>query len=555
MTEQRRLHVDAFWAAQGLDAIERAIVGDLAGVRGPETAAVGGDVQADLFFLYGTPRPRALELTASTRRAFAEFVAAHGVEALLEHDDPEVLGAPWEGTTAAGHLVRTNADVLIAALRAGKKVPVGIHELALAIKAGVDRAVFMELADASADDLATVWWNGVTLAKVAAIHGRPNILRALLERGVTFGEARWETGSGEESLSVLDHLASLAAPPERMADVAAQIIALGEQPYLPSTLTTLQAWLPDTPAVALHPRAAFAMQTSRIAEAARNLAALHREWTAKIENAAGVEQRCGEVLLAQSGTAHGTVDSSSLSAKTRHETLFDLRNQRLWEQLEQQAALEPGAEVPDDLASVSEQLIDLLTAARWEDTLELVDGSQFSREAYSTLVTIALGSSSAPPDVVLALVQRSGEALPSDAVLSVAGNSRSDREALVRNLEAFGMDLRHVDAEGRNALSVLAGRNVAEPGALALGAYLLERGVAVKPEGSGFDPLDILLKKLVDYPVFPIDAEQRARLARMLIDNGAPIEASHLELASALARANERVYQQLLAAVPELRAG
>ena len=83
------------------------------------------------------------------------------------------------------------------------------------------------------------------------------------------------------------------------------------------------------------------------------------------------------------------------------------------------------------------------------------------------------------------------------------------------------------DAEGRNALSVLAGQNVAEPGALALGAYLLERGVAVKPEGLGFDPLDILLKKLVDYPVFPIDAEQRARLARMLIDNGAPIEASH----------------------------
>ena len=437
MTEQRRLHVDAFWAAQGLDAIERAIVGDLAGVRGPKTAALGGDVPADFFWLFAAPRPRALELTASTRRAFAEFVAAHGVEALLEHDDPQVLGAPWEGTTVAGHLVRTNADVLIAALRAGKKVPVGIHELALAIKAGVDRADFMELADASADDLATVWWNGVTLAKVAAIHGRPNILRALLERGVTFGEARWETRSGEESLSVLDHLASLAAPPERMADVAAQIIALGEQPYLPSTLTTLQAWLPDTPAVALHPRAAFAMQTSRIAEAARNLAALHREWTAKIENAAGVEQRCGEVLLAQSGTAHGTVDSSSLSAKTRHETLFDLRNQRFWEQLEQLAALEPSPEMRDDLVSVSEQLIDLLTAARWEDILELVDGSQFSREAYSTLVTVALGSPTAPPDVVLALVQRSGEALPSDAVLSVAGNSRSDREALVRNLAAI----------------------------------------------------------------------------------------------------------------------
>ena len=81
-----------------------------------------------------------------------------------------------------------------------------------------------------------------------------------------------------------------------------------------------------------------------------------------------------------------------------------------------------------------------------------------------------------------------------------------------------------------------------------LAAYLASHSVAVKPRPFGLDPLDRILIELAAGPNVP----GRIRFARFLIDHGAPVESSHLELAAQLYRADERAYRRLVELVPEL---
>ena len=122
--------------------------------------------------------------------------------------------------------------------------------------------------------------------------------------------------------------------------------------------------------------------------------------------------------------------------------------------------------------------------------------------------------------------------------------------AVAEALEPFGFDVHHVDAQGRNAFHILAGESLEKEGSWRLAEYLADRHVSVKPSAFGLDPLDRVLTKLLDSPRW--GSRDRIRFARFLIDHGAPVESSHLELAESIARANEDTYRRLVGVVPEI---
>ena len=109
----------------------------------------------------------------------------------------------------------------------------GAREVAKAIEHGVTPEVLTQLLEVSGvDPDVTCRFNGANLAKTAAIHGKPELLRVLLERGAN---------PTNGNRSVLDDLALVM--PERddgtYADVVQQLMSAGDLPYMPSTLDTL----------------------------------------------------------------------------------------------------------------------------------------------------------------------------------------------------------------------------------------------------------------------------------------------------------------------------
>ena len=541
MAEQRRLHIQSVLKEAG-GPLERALAADIAGYRPETTSVLDNGLPASMFWAYSAPNPLGeRELSAAERRRLKGVLRSGGIEALAALDDAELLSARWYDTTLTGHLIAEHGEALYGALPTlGGRLPVGAHELAIAIEEGVALADFKTLLDEANVDLATTWRDGANLAKVAAIHLRPDILRFLMSNGVDpAAPTRW----GRRA--VLDDIASLPKPQntEALANVVESLVAAGDQPYLPSTRATLRHWLPDASLPALHPDAAAALLAPAVADAAKTVAAMDAEWTRKIDAAARLEQRCER--LAESEAHAGAFRGTGLAAKRRHQAALLRREERWLSDLSrtaEDAAVNKGDALTDD----EQALIDAVSDDRWDDAVAIADA--IGGHVPLGLLFVALGAD-APLDVLLALTQRNGGALPKDAARYLAGNQRPDASAIAEALEPFGFDPHYVDAHGRNAFSVLANADLDKEGAWRFAEYLASRSVSVKPTAFGLDPLDTALTKLLRHPRW---RAANIRFARFLIDQGAPIERSHRELASMIATADANTYRRLVSVVPEL---
>lgn len=244
LAEQRTLHI-ANYLQQQSDPLHRALVADLAGYREEAVPNARGGLPADLIWRYGAPTAADTpELSREQRRLIADTLATEGMEGVVALD-ASLLGSRWDPiTTLVGHLIEEHGTALYDALPAvGADLPIGLHELAKAIETGVPATDFAALLAASALDPAdpsSTWWNGANLAKLAAIHNRPEILRQLVERGVDpTADALWGA-----PLSVLDDMvwlrkSGIGVDIDALADVARQLALAGAQPFLPGTLAAL----------------------------------------------------------------------------------------------------------------------------------------------------------------------------------------------------------------------------------------------------------------------------------------------------------------------------
>lgn len=540
LAEQRTLDIASFLEQLG-SPLEKALVADMAGYR-PQTASfLDNGLPASLFWTYSAPHPAGeRRLPAAERRAL-EGLLARGVEGLWELDDA-TLGSRWGDTSFTGHLIRLTGErggALRSALPSlAGRLPITSHELAIAIEEGVPLADFSVLVDAASVDLAATWRNGANLAKLAAIHGRPDILGFLMSNGV---DPLAATSWGHRT--VLDDIASLPKPPdaEPLAAVVEQLVAAGGRPRLPSTLAALRKWLPDTTLPALHPDAAAAL-TPALASAARTVAEMDARWQQRIAAAERMEARCE--ALARSDRYAGAFAGTGLAAKQRHSDALLRREQRWLDSLGDATEAE-GDGAAGESSEAEQALVDAVSDGRWMDAVALAD--EIGGYRHLILLFIALGAD-APRDVLLALAQRNGGAVPKEAASYLADNDRPDASAIAEALEPFGFDPHYVDERGRNAFSVLAEGDL-DQGAWRFARYLASRSVTAKPTAFGLDPLDITLQRLLKLPRW---RRGNIRFARFLIDHGAPVESSHRQLARRIATADANIYQRLVATVPEL---
>lgn len=543
LAEQRTLHIEGY--LQQSDPLHRALVADLAGYQEKAVPNARSGLPAELIWRYGAPTAGDTpELSVEARRLIADTLATEGIEGVVALD-ASLLGYRWDPiTTLVGHLIEEHGTALYDALPAvGAELPIGLHELAKAIEAGASPADFAALLAASAVDPAdpsSTWWNSANLAKLAAIHNRPEILRQLVQRGVDpTADALWGA-----PLSVLDDMVSLrrsgiGADMDALADVAGQLAVAGAQPFLPGTLAALAEWVPDL-SLKLHPNAALLLPTLK--EAARELAALDADWSRQVEAATRLEARC-EGHTARRDDA-SDFPGTGFAAKRRQQQALALA----WEELRRAAGTGERAGIhltPTDLERASAAWLSAVPDRRWEDALAAAD--ELGGMTHLTLLSIGLGAD-APLEVLVAVMARHG-GLHKDAVVDLARSRRADAAELAVALERFGFDPHYVDPQGRNAFNTLAKEGFEHEGAWRFADYLISRSVSVKPSALGLDPLDVTLMRLRDVP---LPSKHRIRLARFLIDHGAPVEASHVELAEQLSMRNERVYERLISAVPEL---
>lgn len=278
---------------------------------------------------------------------------------------------------------------------------------------------------------------------------RPEILRVLIARGAApAAEPRWGVGGA------LDDLAAMATPKgERFADVVRQLIAAGDQPRLPSTLATLRRALPGARLPALRPEAATASRSATVTETAEALATLDAEWTRKVDAATRLERRCEPALAASATTDAEMFAGTDLAAKRRHQQMLEKRRELWMEALRATAARSAGASSNNSgNPALAQALGEAMATGRWDDVIALAD--ELGGDTRSAMLMVALHANG-PLDAIVAQLER-GAPLPTDAVLQLAQGINDDAAEIAQGLESYGLDLHHVDAFGRNALSILA---------------------------------------------------------------------------------------------------
>lgn len=541
--EQRRLHIESSLDEQGTP-LERDLVADLAGYRRESGNVLDNGLPTSLFLSYGTPPlpPNTRDLSFAEQLRFDKLLKTEGIEGLLALD-AAVFQTAWGTVTFAGHLIREHDDALDALLSRGHGlIPLGLHELAIAVESGAAFDDFSMLLDAARVDPTETWWNGANLAKLAAIHGRPDILRLLMSYGVDPTTPR-RKGHG----SLLDDIVLHVKPPrgEAFAAVVEQLVAAGERPFLPSTLTALEQWLPGTTLPALHPNSETALRSPALQERVASVAALDADWKQRLDAATRLEQRCERFAakIEQPGDAlRNTPRNTSLAAKQRYQEALEKHIRQ-----ESDAVLGDRNEPPDaDAMRLIEQLQQLVAEKRWDEAIAL--GDQVGNNLHFILLHIALGSD-APLEILLALVDRHG-GLPMDAATTLAHNRRPDAVQIAQALEPYGLNIHYVDMLGRNAFSILAGyRDWEKDSTRRFAEYLASRFVAIKPSVWGLDPLDQALTNLLRYRY---SNRSLMLFVRFAIDYGAPVESSHLQLAQSISMANPDTYRRLVSIAPEL---
>ena len=544
MSEQKQLAVASFIKEHG-NPLEQDLIADIAGIRPGTHAVLDTGLPAVLFLKYGALRPSEAHKPTDNELRRVEDVLGSALS--------ERLTSPTHEMTLAAYLVREHGNAVATALPALDGVlPIGLYELAVAIEVGWAPADFQVLLDISNVDVNARWYNGANLAKVAAIYVRPGILRLLTSRGVDpSAELMW----GDHG-SVLDDMALMRtavpmltpAPPldeEAFADVVRQLIAAGDRPYLPSTLSALRKWLPGTPMPTLHPDAA-ALLTPAIAATAKAVGAMDAEWDEKVEAARRLERRCDTVIADL--VEHAAFLGTDLAAKRRYSEALAQRETRSLEKLGAARGDELKADAPSDgpAEPTRNALLQAVSDQRWTDAVAMAD--QEGGFAPLLLLHIALGSE-APLDVLVALINRTGGSTPQDVLRSLAQNRRPDAAQIAKALEPYGLDPHAVDAQGRNGFTFIAGANFESESTWRFAEYLASRAVTVKPNAHGLDPLDIVLSRLLD---LPLASRAGIPFVWFLIDHGAPIESSHLQLAESISKADAETHRRLVNAVPEL---
>ena len=504
---RRDLEIDLFLRDEGLGWLERELVMDMAG---------NGEQRAALAFTRNHPIETSPPLSNDRRRRLGDILHRAGI---LRH-----FGTGW------------HSDIPVPELTFGH------HEVARAIKYGVSPEVLSDLIDASGIDPTVVSrYGAASLVKTAAIHGRPDLVRFLLERGVDPTRKRG---------SVLDDLPFAWDQNSRVAmyaEVIDILTAAGDRPYLPSTLNKITEAMPDyVPVPRLHTASAMAIQTTQVTNAAEGLTELVAVWETKLDDAAAVERICRDWVNLADHRAPGRNESDFVDPKMSQQAkdLLALAEEQI-----------RAGNVPDETKALV-RMLDLWGAGLWDDAFAVADEWGLG---YEELLVQSL-KHGAPFEVVMEVVSRNRGRIPQDAILHLAYSPWSGAADVAQALvTAHGMDVHYVSPDGRNAYDELVEQfynlmgptNIGqpEPAGWAMAQFLASQGVAAAPNGSGFDPLHRVLREALEFP-FTVPAV--VEYARLLVNQGATVGSTHREFAAWLAEVNHEGYQQLVEAVPEL---
>ena len=495
------------------------------------------------------PRPRNYRIDEDTRDRLLATYEARGLRGTFSYaaNKPSVLQAEWGGTSLLGHFIRRDPPQLWEMLHEVPAQAFGAHELAVAIEVGIsaldfemllnDSGVASDPTDAGIDEL----------ARTAAVSARPDILRLLLGRGANVARA--------ES-SVLDDIALLPPSAQNAAlqDVVAQLVAAGDRPQRPSTLATFERRLPDLAVPPLHPVAARLLESPAVVELAAELEALWDELTVQVDAALDVERRC-----VVAGAVPPASDRAQLgfAARERYEDglVDDEAVEKEWQRLMdifEEMKTEPNMR---EMTQAFDEMSAHADAGRWADAMAVA--SAWPDVDFAGFLLRDALSSGAPLQTIMDLVDLAG-GLPDNAILELTRNpwpgGAAVAEALLQN---YGMNVNSVGIEGRNAFGNVANRffvmsvrgELNEP-ALELAKFLTAHSVPMHGTPYGLDALDRVLHKVASAS-FTVPAA--TVFARYLIDAGARVERSHLELMAAIRGSDPVVYERLVDAVPELR--
>ena len=552
VTLQKRNVVGVF-----LDAVERRhgklqrrLVADLASYR-PKSF----DIRDSTVGVFAENRPpRSDHLAGGSHSASEARFAREGLAGVLTTADVPALQARRGSSTVLGEFIRQHVggfqDVLAN--------PVGLtafgaHELAIAIEEGITVAEFEQLLDESGADINAGSTGGGNLVRTAAINGRPDILRALINRGAVL---RNDEVVASRTSSVLDDMAGLLRtlpPPDQasFAAVAAQLVAAGERPFLPSTAAAFERSGPGVQTMTLHPRAAELVTSAAVGADAAGLALLLAEWDERIDDAKQAEDHCARQPLEPNWAEDAT---RSLAAKLGHEPRVEQPSaaaRALLESTTKQIRADP--RWPELWAALAE-VFRHPDASNWHAAMALT-GQWPEVDLHGILLDLALGSG-ASLEVIRELAERCG-GLPTDAIMKLVRRPWPGGAAVAEALLwEFEMDVHVVDDQGRDAL-----RNLAEgffanaafqkpnPPALAMAAFLGEYSMAEGTSAAGLDALDYVLHEALAQPN---RATAAGRFARVLIDHGASVARSHRELMALIAESSPVAATRIVEAVPEL---
>ena len=184
------------------------------------------------------------------------------------------------------------------------------------------------------------------------------------------------------------------------------------------------------------------------------------------------------------------------------------------------------------------------------------------QDGYGRLLDIAL-SRGAPVDVIGALIDRSGDELPADSIMTLVSGSLvlkswSGADEIVAALaERRGLNLHYVDPEGNNAVTRaaeyfydLSNLRQVNDDAIRLVQYVVGQSVTMKPNPRGLDALDRVLLKVLETPQ---TLRPGVSLLRYLIDHGGAVEHSHRQIVGMISNRDPEAYARLIDALPELR--
>ncbi|MDE0190900.1 MAG: hypothetical protein OXQ90_06055 [Gammaproteobacteria bacterium] len=525
-------------AADGYSARERELIADIAGVANPDL----DDTRPLPFVVSELPPPPHADTTFPSERLLEirRLVVGGRLDELaaLVADDPSLARTALLGNSLAGMVILQPPGVLAASMNrlvdAGFEF--GLHELASAIGNEVPLATFELLLDHGEADLAEAWTDQsnnrpMDLAGFAAAKHRFDLLDALLQRNPRPGGSR-----------AMDYLPEPSNDEDVAAteDIVQRLAAAGYVPMLPSTVTRLRAWMPE-PSLAALDYARVPGLTQPVQAVAEEFRDEIRRLDEGLATAREQESRCLDDGAGQSGKSRSLLAKRKVSEpplRTGPDASDMATFFRKWESPDVEASAE----------SLLDRQIEFLYPAidgRWEDFLGAVE--DLPEDADPTALSMATRVSLllAPHDVVVKTLARIDE-LPENAAILAASRTAGDDVKIFEELRGRGMDLHVVDDTGHNAIStavrVMQSRETLD--------YLLANGVAVKLDSPGYDPLDRVLRNLLN-DSFRTSASV-SPWVRTLIDHGAPIEASHLQLMELLRLDRSAVYSDVVKEVPEL---